>query len=178
MKEYIIRRLKEARTDKGLTQADVAAQLGIKKNTVSNYEKGITNPDMDSFIELCKLYDLDFAEILSIAYSYAPKRKEFILDSNEKKLVEDYRRLDQIGQEAIDFALKHQLERIDGFDRLLQICKEAERERECTEERTGPHPYRGPHEELIRKIAEQDIRETLNKLYAEVREKEKIGASI
>ena len=162
MKEYIIRRLKEARTDKGLTQADVAAQLGIKKNTVSNYEKGITNPDMDSFIELCKLYDLDFSEVLSIAYSYAPKRKGFILDSNEKKLVEDYRQLDRIGQEAVNFAIKHQLERIREFEKLLQIY-DASKERSAAES-SGPHPYRGPDEELVKTIAEKNTIEVLNKL--------------
>lgn len=173
MKEYIIRRLKEARTNKGLTQFDVASRLGIKKNTISNYEKGVTSPDMDSFIALCEIYELDFAEILSIAYSYTPKKAEFMFAPNEKQLIEDYRQLDRIGQEAVDFVMKHQLDRMAEFKRLLQIYGEAERERECNAaDQAGPHPYRGPHEELIREIAEQDTKEALDKLAEDVRKHE------
>lgn len=37
-------RLRDAREWRGLEQADLAAELGIGRSTVSNYERGITPP--------------------------------------------------------------------------------------------------------------------------------------
>lgn len=65
MNEILINKLKNARIDKGLKQYDVATLLGIKPNTISNWEKGRTEPDIDTFIKLCNIYDIDCANLLS-----------------------------------------------------------------------------------------------------------------
>lgn len=42
----------------GVTQAGLAEKLGIKANTISNYEKEVTTPDFKLLVKLCKLFCL------------------------------------------------------------------------------------------------------------------------
>lgn len=42
----------------GVTQAGLAEKLGIKANTISNYEKEVTTPDFKVLVKLCKLFCL------------------------------------------------------------------------------------------------------------------------
>ena len=48
--------LKAARVNAGLTQVQVADRVGTTKNTISNYERGITVPDMDMGRKLAAVY--------------------------------------------------------------------------------------------------------------------------
>lgn len=49
-------RLKEARKNSGMTQKDVEDKTNIKANTISNWEQGISEPDVDKLKILCSLY--------------------------------------------------------------------------------------------------------------------------
>lgn len=49
MNEYLVAQLKQGRLDKGLKQSDVTKLTGIKNTTLSNYENGITEPNIDTF---------------------------------------------------------------------------------------------------------------------------------
>ena len=51
--------LKGARANAGLTQADVAKALGVSTNTVHNWEKGASFPDIQQCNQLCELYGVD-----------------------------------------------------------------------------------------------------------------------
>lgn len=42
-----------------IKQSDVARKIGVKGNILSNYENGISEPDIDTFCALCDIYDLD-----------------------------------------------------------------------------------------------------------------------
>ena len=70
MNELLVDRLKSARIASGLKQQDVAEKMGIKANTISNWEKGRTEPDIDSFVKLCDIYKIDCASLLSDVYSF------------------------------------------------------------------------------------------------------------
>ncbi len=48
--------LKAARVNAGLTQIQVANRVGTTKNTISNYERGITIPDMEMGMKLAAVY--------------------------------------------------------------------------------------------------------------------------
>lgn len=57
--------LKAARVNAGLTQIQVADRVGTTKNTISNYERYITIPDMEMAKKLaaaygCTVNDLKF----------------------------------------------------------------------------------------------------------------------
>lgn len=70
MNKLLINSLKEARVNRGLKQLDVAQVLGIKPNTISNWEKGRTEPDIDTFVKLCSIYGIDCASLLSTVYTH------------------------------------------------------------------------------------------------------------
>ncbi|MFV0518404.1 MAG: helix-turn-helix domain-containing protein [Aminipila sp.] len=49
-------KLKEARKNANLTQEEVEYKSGIKKKTISNWENGVSRPDVDNIALLCKIY--------------------------------------------------------------------------------------------------------------------------
>ena len=60
--------LKKARKAKGLTQDDVAQALNTKNTTVSNWETGVSRPDVDMLVSLCRLYGITPNDILEYCY--------------------------------------------------------------------------------------------------------------
>lgn len=63
MKLYSLKeRLKRARKEAGLTQADLAEKMGVHIKTVMNWEQGIAEPPLGTLMELTELYhcDLDY----------------------------------------------------------------------------------------------------------------------
>ena len=72
MNELLITRLRNARIENNMKQQDVADILGIKPNTLSNWEKGRTEPDIDTFVKLCDIYQIDcsFCEQRYIFYYF------------------------------------------------------------------------------------------------------------
>ncbi len=56
--------LKELRTEKGLTQAELAEQLNTTNRSVSRWETGSTMPDLSILIELADFYKVDIKELL------------------------------------------------------------------------------------------------------------------
>lgn len=59
--------LKAARVNAGLTQKQVAEMLNISKNTVINYEKYRTTPDVETSKTLAALYGLTVNDIIFFA---------------------------------------------------------------------------------------------------------------
>ena len=57
--------LQELRKEKGLTQEQLAEQMGVARRTVSRWETGSNAPDLDILIDLSDYYDVDLREILS-----------------------------------------------------------------------------------------------------------------
>ena len=58
--------VKEAMKYSGLSQSEVARRIGVSQQTMSNYLKGKIMPAFDTFANLCKVLDLDPAEILCL----------------------------------------------------------------------------------------------------------------
>ncbi|WP_042346428.1 helix-turn-helix domain-containing protein [Bacillus massiliigorillae] len=57
-------KLKKGRLDKKLSQADVADQLNISRQSISKWENGYNYPDIDNLILLSKLYEMSTDELL------------------------------------------------------------------------------------------------------------------
>lgn len=57
--------LQEIRKEKGITQEQLAEQLGVARRTVSRWETGNNMPDLDILIELSDLYGVDLRQILN-----------------------------------------------------------------------------------------------------------------
>ncbi len=88
--------LKELRTEKGLTQGELAKCLGISQDSISLWEKGKRVPDTQ--------YVIQFADFFNVSTDYLLGRTDELggailpspandLSSEERKLVEDYRGL-------------------------------------------------------------------------------------
>ena len=56
-------RLKEARTEKKMSQADLARLVGVSRNTISSIETGQFNPTAKLGLILCIALDKKFEEI-------------------------------------------------------------------------------------------------------------------
>ncbi len=121
MNEYLVSQLKKGRLDKGLKQSDVSKKTGIKNTTLSNYENGITEPDMDKFLCLCELYELDFVSLMEEAYGIKIPGKNFHIKPSEIELLEKYNNLDDHGKEIVNFSLNKETERIEKYGKLGEV---------------------------------------------------------
>lgn len=102
MNEYLINQLRHGRLKKNLKQSDVTKKTGIKNTTLSNYENGVTEPDIDTFLQLCELYELDFVSIIEEAYGICVPGKNFSIKPSEIEMIKKYRGIDAHGQNIID----------------------------------------------------------------------------
>lgn len=64
MSEQLGAKLKQLRIESGLTQTYVGAKLNIGNKTISDYERGISEPDTTVLKELARLYGVTVDEIL------------------------------------------------------------------------------------------------------------------
>ena len=55
--------IKAARTARGYTQAELAHQYGLSKNTLSNYESGKTEPTFIDVIEILRMLNYSIEEV-------------------------------------------------------------------------------------------------------------------
>lgn len=55
--------LKEARTHKGLSQAQLAELVGVSRNTISSIETGQFNPTAKLALILCIALDMKFEDL-------------------------------------------------------------------------------------------------------------------
>lgn len=112
MHKLLIKRLKEARNNKGLKQADVAEMLGVKKNTISNWENDKADPDIDSLIRLCTIYGISCSKLLDDAYGDSSAQTLFLSDI-EQRIILAYRHSDRLTKELVHRALNIDVSQTD-----------------------------------------------------------------
>ena len=66
----------------GVTQSGLAEKLGVKPNTISNYEKEVTAPDFKILMKLCKLFCLPADTMLNTLLTHADleNKSEWLLN--------------------------------------------------------------------------------------------------
>ncbi|MEG0240454.1 MAG: helix-turn-helix transcriptional regulator, partial [Anaerorhabdus sp.] len=60
----IANRLVELRKQRGLSQEDLAQELGISRQAVSKWERAESSPDTDNLILLARLYGVSLDDML------------------------------------------------------------------------------------------------------------------
>lgn len=94
--------LKELRTERNLTQIEVAKALKISRQVYANYENEINQPDCKMLISLAKFFEVSVDELLGISEGYgasvsAPisggKLSETVKNDQERELLELFRGL-------------------------------------------------------------------------------------
>lgn len=104
MNTELIIKLKEARIAKNLKQSEVADMLGVKKNTISNWENGKSNPDIDSLMQLCDIYNISCSALLEESYK-SEQSNSLHITGIEKDIIMSYRKSDSISKEIVHRAL-------------------------------------------------------------------------
>lgn len=80
------KRIKMFREKKGFSQKDFAAAINQKNAAVSNWERGLTRPDVDTLAKICEILDVSADELLEIP-SVSDELNEV-----ERKLIAAYRK--------------------------------------------------------------------------------------
>ncbi len=57
-------KIKTLRKNKGLTQEEMAVRLGVVRQTVSKWEKGLSVPDAEMLIRIADLFETSVSELL------------------------------------------------------------------------------------------------------------------
>ncbi len=90
-----MKRLKELREGKHISQQRLAIELNVSQATISKYELGQADPDIPTIVQLAEYFHVPANYLLEISDS-----KQNISDSRlsdtEKQLVFDFKRLDKI----------------------------------------------------------------------------------
>lgn len=82
------KKLKEARTNAGLTQEQVAEKIMVSRQTISNWENGRSLPDIVSMIKLSDLYQISLDELLKGDKKMKEKiEKDAKVAKNNRKLI-------------------------------------------------------------------------------------------
>jgi transcriptional regulator with XRE-family HTH domain len=69
MSTFFANNLSYLRKKKGLTQAEVATALGLKRNTFSNYETTHSEPDLGTLEKIASFFDISIDELVSVDLS-------------------------------------------------------------------------------------------------------------
>lgn len=107
----LAQRLKERREALGLGQIELADKLGVTKASVSNYENGVSTPKADVLFKVFDALECD-ANFL-FQDEMRELDKQYVLSIDEKFLIKKYRELDTHGKKAVEWIVKHEVERLD-----------------------------------------------------------------
>lgn len=94
-------RLKQARSEKHITQAELGASIGVAKSTVAGYEKGSSQPDVAKLSAIMDVLNVD-ANFLFQDEMQKPDSENNV---QRNSLLDKYDRLNTEGQEKLlDYA--------------------------------------------------------------------------
>lgn len=82
-------RLCQFRESKGWLQRDLAFRVGVKANTISNWEKGVSRPNMDQICRLCQTLCVTSDTLLGLNKT----AMEQTLSLTEQQIISMYRAL-------------------------------------------------------------------------------------
>ena len=92
-------RLKEARLSSGLTQEQLANEIGVAKSTVTGYEKGNSEPNMVTVQRIMETLNVDANFLWQ---DEMKNTTQLVISMSEKELLKKYRSLDPIDKKAVD----------------------------------------------------------------------------
>lgn len=93
-------RLKELRLSRGLSQAELAAQLHLSSTTINRYEHGLREPSLDSLRAVAEFFGVDYNYLL--IYPNDPPQQ------GSASLISKFNSLDDRGKSTVLSALEHE----------------------------------------------------------------------
>lgn len=116
IRKNISKNITKYRENAGLTQRELASQLGITPSRISNWEQGANCPTIDILFEVCRALQVSINDI----YGVYPD-SEIMLSYNEQQHIQKYRRLDAHGQETVDIILERELIRLKELQEKFHL---------------------------------------------------------
>ena len=104
-------RLARLREDKGWLQRDLAFRVSVKANTISNWEKGISRPNLDQLRLLCQALSVPSDTLLGLDKT----GMERTLNLKEQRILAAFRNANPEMQSAMYQMLAH----IDSMNSVL-----------------------------------------------------------
>lgn len=111
-------KIKQLRKEKGLTQNDLAKQLGISRSSVAGYETSVSMPDIDRIVELAKFFNISADYLLGKTDNPTPyddsfeksddELRDFLEDKEITAMFKDYGSWTDEEKQAILAVLKGQ----------------------------------------------------------------------
>ncbi len=102
-------RLKELRTDNDMLQSDLAEKLNLKSSAISKYEKGLTQPSIETIKKLAEIFSVTIDYLVGASDIKNPYDVNRITP-NEADLVDRFRRLSYENKIRIDERIKTMIE--------------------------------------------------------------------
>ena len=98
-----MKRLRELRLEKGLTQQQLAESLHVSQQSVHKYESGICSPTADGLKDIARFFQTSVDYLVELSdLRYPEKHPEYMsLSDAEKRVLGYYRLLEPITQELI-----------------------------------------------------------------------------
>lgn len=99
-------RLFELRHQLDLSQAELANRIGVNKQTISQYERGVRRPDLDTLSILCDFFNVSSDYILgksnvTIRYVDSADLDKLCITDLERDIISAYRRAPESRREAV-----------------------------------------------------------------------------
>jgi len=102
-------RLRELRKERGLTQAELARQIGIQQSDLSRMEKGEYRVSLDNLFKILGVFDLDLADFFGDQHEKTEPEQQ-PLSREDMKILHALRELSPEGrseiQEFLEFKLR------------------------------------------------------------------------
>lgn len=116
-------RMREARIRAGMTQHELANAIGAAQNSITNYERGIREPDAIKLIAIARALGVTCDYLLDM---HIPDRDQ--LSAKAVEMAEKYDRLDQHGKSLVDLVIDHEAARMaasEPDDDEFEIARQA-----------------------------------------------------
>jgi transcriptional regulator with XRE-family HTH domain len=112
-------RLKNLRQEYNLTQSELAAKLGVKKQTVSTWEIGRNLPGHGILMKICEVFDCSMDYLLC----RTEIKKAIVVEDKFSLAGEEHSVKLEVNQVQYPYGLTHQqvLEILEGMDKLHML---------------------------------------------------------
>lgn len=102
IRQNIMKNIAYYRKLNGYTQKELAALLGVKNSSVSNWEQGANAPDIETLFQICKLFKISVSDMFGYDIVEGDSMR---ISGIEKEIILAYRKTDTIGKEMVHRAL-------------------------------------------------------------------------
>jgi len=79
-------KIKKLRSDKGISQIELAEELKLSRQTISKWENNRALPDIENIILLSQYFDTDLLELANITINNADKKNKNQVEERLKKI--------------------------------------------------------------------------------------------